>query len=69
MWSSCILAVGKSDVFGTSRITLAVTPLLAVRINHFFLHSVTINGASLEHFRFYIILILNLKANHRCVVS
>ena len=48
MWSSCILAVGKSDVFGTSRITLAVTPLLAVRINHFFLHSVTINGASLK---------------------
>ena len=50
--SSCVLAIWKSDVFGTpvaSRITLPLNPLRAARINHFFLHSATINGTSFEH--------------------
>ena len=50
--SSCILAIWKSDLFGTpvaSGISLPINPLRAARIDHFFLHTVTINGANFEH--------------------
>ena len=67
--SSCVLAIWKSDVFGTpvaSRITLPLNPLRAARINHFFLHSATINGTSFEHLLVslsWFLYHLNLKEN------